>query len=103
MEKSSYTSEQLLRITDQMKRCICLIKLKEVIGTGFFCTFPVPNKHSYVHALITNNHIINEHMLKEGIQINIGIDSFRENRIIKIVNDRKVYTNEEYNITIILR
>ena len=101
MEKSSYTSEQLSRITDQMKRCICLIKLKEKMGTGFFCNFPVPNKHAYIHVLITNNHIINENMLHEGIPINIGFDNNRENRIINIKNDRKVYTNREENITII--
>ena len=83
MEKSSYTSEQLSRITDQMKRCICLIKLKEKMGTGFFCNFSVPNKHTYIHVLITNNPIINENMLHEGIPINIGFDNNRENRIIK--------------------
>ena len=101
MEKSSYTYEQLLIITEQMKRCVCQIILKDIKGTGFFCKFSVPNKNIYVRALITNNHIINQNVLQEGISINIGIDNNREKRIINIKNDRKVYTNRESDITII--
>ena len=101
MEKSSYTYEQLLIITEQMKKCLCQIILKDMKGTGFFCKFSVPNKNTYVNALITNNHIINENVLQEGIPINIGIDNNREQRIINIKNDRKVYTNRESDITII--
>ena len=101
MENSSFTREQLLIITDQMKKCLCQIILKNNRGTGFFCEFPVPNKNGNAYALITNNHIINEEVLQEGIPINIGIDNNRENRIISIKNDRKVYTNRETDITII--
>jgi len=101
MEKSSYTSEQLFLIADQMKKCLCRIMLKDSGGTGFFCKFLLPNKNIYVHALITANYIINEKMLQEGIPINITFDNNRENRIINIKNDRKVYINKESDITII--
>jgi len=77
------------------------IILKNRRGTGFFCKFLVSNKNANVHALITNNHIINEEILQEGIQIKIEIDNNRENRIISIKNDRRVYTNRKYDITII--
>ena len=64
MENSSFTSEQLLIITEQMKKCLCQIILKNRKGTGFFFKFPVPNKSANVHALITNNHINNEEVLQ---------------------------------------
>ena len=92
--------EQLSKITDQMKS-ICQIELEGKKGTGFFCNFSVPNKHAYVHALITNNHLINENTLQKGIPINIGINNNSENRTINIKNDRKVYASREYDITII--
>ena len=58
MEKSSLSSEQLSQIINQMNKCVCKIHIKGMYGTGFFCNFSVPNKHTYVHALITNNHVI---------------------------------------------
>jgi len=100
MDKSSYTSVQLLIIADQMKKCLCRIMLKGMGGTGFFCKFSLPNKNEYVHALITSNFIINEKMIQEGIPINIRFDG-GENRIINIKNDRKVYINKDSQITII--
>jgi len=75
--------------------------LKDSGGTGFFCKFLLPNKNIYVHALITANYIINEKMIQEGIPIDARIDNKRENIIINIKNDRKVYTNKESDITII--
>ena len=61
----------------------------------------MPNKHTYIHALITNHHVINENTIKKGIPFKIEFNNNKENRIIKINKDRKVYTNSEYNITII--
>ena len=75
--------------------------LKDSGGTGFFCKFSLPNKNTYVHTLITTNYIINEKMIQEGIPINIRFDNNRENRIINIKNDRKVYINKDSEITII--
>ena len=35
------------------------------------------NKHTYDHALITNNIVIDEDMIKGGILFNIGFDNNR--------------------------
>ena len=89
------------KIINQMKNKICKIKIGEDQGTGFFCKIPFPDKNNMLPVFITNNHIINNHLLykdNETISINIKED----NDIKKIpLNNRIKYTNEEYDITII--
>lgn len=70
---------------------------KKGYGTGFFCEFNdnIPIKK----VLFTNNHILNE----ESIEINkeIEFEYLKEKRIIKITEDRRKFTNEEYDYTCI--
>jgi V8-like Glu-specific endopeptidase len=88
------------KILMQMKKSICCIYLEDRdLGTGFFCNIPFKDK--LFPALITNNHIINEKMLKEGKEILISLDNDRIRKKIKSENNMVVYTNEEYDITII--
>ena len=94
------TNKQLLLINEQMNKFICKIILKEGSkGTGFFIN--IPNKADNIHALITANHIINEKYIKEGNSINIKLNNGNEIRTINIQKNRKLYTNREYDITII--
>ena len=80
------------KIIEQMEKNIFKIKIGKKQGTGYFCKIPYNNKI----ALMTNNHIIDEN-IKE---INIKIKEEKENRIINI-NNRIIYINKEYDITII--
>ena len=80
------------KIIEQMEKNIFKINIGDEQGTGFFCKIPYNNKI----VLMTNNHIIDEN-IKE---INIKIKEEKENRIINI-NNRIIYINKEYDITII--
>ena len=89
------TTEEIIK---QMKTKICKIYLKNGIkGTGFFYKISLPNKKNKLNVLITNNHIINEKIIKEKeiiIQIN--------NKSKRIELDNRIkYTNKEYDVTII--
>ena len=102
----SYESSK--NITEQMSKYICKIKIKkekkddnEIKGTGFFCKIPFPDKNNLLPVLITNHHIIDEQLLYKEDNI-ISIDIKEENEIKKIcLNERKKYTNEKYDTTII--
>ena len=81
-------------ITQQMEKNICKILSNDGSkGTGFFCKIPFLNNNKLL-VLLTNNHVIND--LKKNITINYN------NKFIEIeLENRKKYTNKEYDITII--
>jgi len=58
-------------ILEQMEKCICKIENKNGNGTGFFCKIPFNNQEMKV--MMTNNHVINEEILKED-KIKIAIN-----------------------------
>ena len=66
-------------------------------GTGFFCYIPIGNEK--LTFMITCNHILNEKYLNNNDSIKIEINN--ELKEINIKDNRKIYTNEEFNITII--
>ena len=88
-------------IINQMENSVCKIKIdSNLIGTGFPCKIPFPTEKELLPVLITNNHIINEIALNEKdkkIFIKIG----KEKQKIINLNNRKKYTNKDYDITII--
>ena len=57
---SLMTFECMQIAMEQMKKCICKIKLDNKQGTGFFCKMPFPDMNNRLSVFITNNHIINE-------------------------------------------
>ena len=83
------------KIIETMKNCICRIKFEEIFGTAFFCFIPYKNKK--LPVMISNNHIINENILKND---KISVEIYNENKTIYLT-DRKIYTNRKYDITII--
>jgi len=86
----------LIIIKEQSEKSICKIKCNDG-GTriGFFCKIPYPDKFHQIQVLMTNAHVINE----EDNEIKF---SFKEKDYeIKIKDSRKIYINEEYDITII--
>jgi V8-like Glu-specific endopeptidase len=50
---------------------------------------------------MTNNHVLHENDINIGKTINFSINDEKEEYTIEIDEDRKVYTNKEYDITII--
>ena len=91
----------IITLTEQMKRGICKIKLGEKQGTVFFCKIPFPNMDNMLPVFITNHHLLNEQILnKENQKIQIQIKEDQKEKEIKI-NNRKKYTNKEYDISII--
>ena len=86
------TIEKTEIILKQMKENICKIKNKNGDGTGFFCK--ILNKK----LLITNNHIINEEIIKDKKIINIKLN---DNKIMKDLKIKDYYTSIKYDTTII--
>ena len=90
-----------LTIMEQMKRDICKIKIGPEQGTGFFCKIPFPDRNNMLPVFITTHHILNEDILyKPNSKIAISIREDKKMKEIKLDN-RKIYTNKEYDITII--
>ena len=89
------------KIIEQMEKCICKIKIGKIQGTGFFCKIPIPNKNNMLPAFITTNHIINKEFLYQK-DAKIFLDIKEKSYIKELnLNNRKKYTNEEHDITII--
>jgi hypothetical protein len=98
----SIPTSKLTIIIGQTKKSICKIECKDGgTGTGFFCIIPFPDKFNQLPVLITNNHVIKEEDIKENNEIKFSLDNEEIHSEIKINDDRKVYTNEKYDITII--
>ena len=89
------------KITEQMEKNICKIKIGNEQGTGFFCLIPFPDNKNMLPVFITNNHIINKEFLyKKDNIISIDIEEEENTKEINL-NERMKYTNEEIDITII--
>ena len=86
------TIDETELILKQMRYSICKIENKNGDGTGFFCQ--ISNKK----LLITNNHVINEEILKEKNIIKVKLN---DNKIKKNIKKENYYTSIEYDTTII--
>ncbi len=90
--------EATSNLKEQMKTCIFIIfSLYKGEGTGFFCLIPFKNKNFPV--MITNNHILDEEILKKEKYVLIELNGLNKN--IQINDNRKIYTSKNYDITII--
>ena len=85
-------------ILKQMKTSVCKIHGKNN-GTGFFTK--IPYKNHFLPVLITNNHILGENDILPGKVITFSINNGEITKNIKIDSNRKRYTNENFDITII--
>ena len=86
-------------ILDQMQKSVCKMQVNGKKGTGFFAK--IPFKKNLINVLITNNHVINEEKFKNGEIINLSLNNGKENIYITMSENRKKYTNEILDITII--
>ena len=86
-----------MKILEQMKYSIC--KIYKANGTGFFCH--IPYKNTYLNVLMTNYHVIDENFIKENDVIKLTLNDDKDDKNISLDEDRKVYLNKEYDITIL--
>jgi len=86
------TIDETELILKQMRNSICKIENEKGKGTGFFCE--ISNKK----LLITNNHIINEEIIKDKNKIKVKLN---DNTIKKDIEIKDYYTSIEYDTTII--
>ena len=68
-------------ILNQMKNCICKIKINQAYGTGFFCK--IPYKNETMNVLMTNYHVLDEENYNENNELNLFIN---DNKDVKILN-----------------
>ena len=87
------------KILEQMNNCICRIFNNNRNGNGFFVK--IPYKAKLLSVLITSNHIINKDDILNSKNISIYINKNRKINKIKLDNNRKMYSNEKFDITII--
>lgn len=87
------------KINDQLESCICKIYTETLLGTGFFCVFEYNKK--LITLLVTNNHILNQNHIINGKVITISLNNDKIMKKIKINKERRRYTNNQYDITII--
>ena len=82
-----------------MKYCICKIKNNGNNGTGFFCN--ICNKiNEKMPVLITNNHILGDKDLILNNIIKITLNDNKISKKILLDKNRRVFTNQKYDITI---
>ena len=87
------------KILQQMEKGICKIYKKDgEKGTGFFCNIKYENKN--ISVLMTNYHVIDDKYIKENNKILITINDDKE-KVTILLNNKIIYTNEKYDITII--
>ena len=99
LQPQAINKNQSKIINEQMDKSVCKIKCHDgTHGTGFFCNISEENN---IKALISNNHILRESDIKEGKTIEFYKSDEQITKKIKIDNDRKTYTNEKYDISII--
>ena len=94
------SKECTLAILEQMEKSICKIYTKGgTNGTGFFCY--IPYEKDKIPVFITNNHIIGENYIKNNDKILITLNNDKEQQKIILNKNNILYTNKEYDTTII--
>jgi len=93
--------EQMKYILNQMEKSIYKIKCNIGSASGFLCLITFPTKLNLLPTLITNNHVLSEKdiAIKQKIQCLLK-DDFEFKTII-IDENRKKYTSEKYDTTIV--
>ena len=89
-------TEKILR---QMKNCVCKIHNGKNKATGFFAKIPYYN--DLLNVLITNNHVLGESDIADGQNITISLNNETIIKDIILDSNRKRYTNETLDVTII--
>ena len=97
----SLSLEQLEQAKFQMENCVCKIKYEDKEGTGFFCKIPFKNSFNLLPTLITCNHVLDKKTLIKRKKLDISLNNESIFYSLSIDNERKIYTDEEKDVTII--
>jgi len=90
--------KQTEKVLEQMKNnSICRINNK---GTGFFVKMTYKSK-LLPPVLITSNQVINTDDIQNKINVSLYINTDKKIKLIKLDNNRLIYTNEKLDITIV--
>ena len=89
-------------ISKQRENVFKIMKEDKIIGSGFLCIIPYPDKLNLLPVLFTCNRVLNNEDIKSGKEINL-IFKNNKNKILKIDESRKIYTSDkkENDVTII--
>ena len=87
------------KIIDQMNNSICKIINENKKGTGFFVKIPYHEK--LLPVLITSNQVINKEDILNNKNISLYINNDKKIKKLKLDRNRKIYTNEKFDVTII--
>ena len=85
------------KILQQMKNCVCKVKIDNINATGFFCKIPIINRVFFM----TNHHVINEDYTKEKKEIHVLLNDEKEAKRIDLTIKREKYFNDIFDITLI--
>ena len=99
-QPTSFDPDEMSILIELVKTHICKIKCKDGNGTGFFCNIPI-GWGNHLAALMTNNHVLNINNIQPGQTINFSINNDEKEFNIVIDNNRKTYTNDFFDVTII--
>ena len=91
--------EKINTIIEQMKNYICKIKNINGEGTGFFCY--ILSNNIKIPVLITSNHLVNGNIIKQNKILKVTLNDGKEYINIELLDNKKIYTNEKYGLTII--
>ena len=88
------------KILEQLINCVCKIKVKGAIGTGFFCKIPLGN-NEIIPCLLTNHHVIDKQYYDQNKEINLLINDDKDIKSIDTSKKRITFFSEKYDISII--
>ena len=98
---SPISYEVMQKLCSYLTSYICKIRTSnEGQGTGFFCKMACGGQ-KIIKVLITNNHVLNKEDIIPGKIINFSTDDDKNYYKIIIDESRMVYTNYDYDVTII--
>ena len=93
--------ESMAMIFEYAKKRICKIYINSGgKGTGFFCIIPL-DEWENLRVLMTNNHVLGENDIAKGKKIKFTLDNDREKKEILIDENRRKYSSDKYDVTII--
>ena len=81
-------------------RCVCKIKIKGTLGTGFFCKIPIEND-TQINCLLTNYHIIDKDYFQKNKEINLLLNDEKDVIIIDLNKKREIYLSKEYDVALL--
>ena len=100
--QKSISYETKNKLAELIQKRICKIECQdEVRGLGFFCKVPNSDKTNYLKAMITTNGVLSKKDISNGKTIKLSLNEGSKTFEIKIENNRKAYTSEENDLTII--